>query len=877
MRILSRFILVAFLCLYFAKSNGQKNNSDTVEVQHAKNNTIKFIQFNGEKRRSILNSKTILKNMVNANEDDDFILIKDNIDKKGFVHQTFQQYYKGILVAGGSYQVHGKGGNIEVLNGHFKKVKGLATFPTISENQAINSAISVVSASKYKWQDTSLENLYKKNRKDIKATFYPHADLAIVQDYRDTLIETFKLAWIIKVGTLLPNCDERELWVDADNGDIILNKSTMHYSNTPLTAQTMYSGTLTITGDSYSGGYRLYESRNGTTIHTLDNNNTSNFGAAIEFSNSNTSFTSTNWSQYNSSAYNYKGALDAHWALEKISDFWLTKFGRSSYDNNNGPITAYVYYNNTGVTAPYVGWLLAGWEPTLKAVLCGQGDNYIFKSQVSLDIIAHEFAHGVDNETSKLTLYSPGHQECDEIAEGVADIWSAVVEQWAAPGKQTWQLCEEAANGNQSTYCYRNFQDPKSGASFLRGPSTYGQTYWSHSATPQQNGLLAAHWFYLLSVGGSGTNEISNNFSVSGIGINDGAAIVYQAQTQHLLPGDDFAAFRNATILSARELFGAGSCQEVAVSNAWFAVGVGSAFFPSNVSISGPAVICSSETYTLVNAPSGVNLTWTVTPSSVVSVSQTGNSITLTKISDAPITLSVSNANCAVTIPNSTRNISVGNSVTGIYNVSSNYYTSYGNSLINSGGSVFTRSNQTILFNVELDQSQSLSNINWSVSGTYNLFYPNGYSSNLYMTTPANAYASNNVVLNITATGACGNINKSFNFQSISTGSGGYFMVASPNPANGSINISIEKSLDTATLTQDEAKSRMLEIRKKNITGTTKLTLYDIYSNSQVKEWTFPEVEGKKYKLNLSGVSKGIYILKMNRDNMNTSAKIIVN
>jgi bacillolysin len=89
--------------------------------------------------------------------------------------------------------------------------------------------------------------------------------------------------------------------------------------NTPCTAQTKYSSTLNITGDLYSGGYRLRESRNSVTIQTLNLSGLgSSYTLATDFTNTNTNWTSTSWSSFNQN----QQALDAHWAQK-----WCWIFG----------------------------------------------------------------------------------------------------------------------------------------------------------------------------------------------------------------------------------------------------------------------------------------------------------------------------------------------------------------------------------------------------------------------------------------------------------------------------------------------------------------------------------------------------------------------
>lgn len=308
------------------------------------------------------------------------------------------------------------------------------------------------------------------------------------------------------------------------------------------------------------------------------------------------------------------------------------------------------------------------------------------------------------------------------------------------------------------------------------------------------------------------------------------------------------------------------------MTNAWYAVGVGNPFFNAINSISGASAVCSSENYTINSLPSGVSVAWAVSPSGLVNSSTTGNTLTLSKITDGTITESASASGCSVSIPISTRDIVVGIAVTGNYYVTSNYYTGSG-SLNGNGGSVFTRGNQTVLFNGMLDQSVSLTNITWSVSGNYSLFNPSGYNFALYMITPSTAYLANNATVSLSASGPCGTVNKSWNFQVVSTGSGyGYALIASPNPSKNNLNVGIREVKDTAT-----SKEHGMSLKTSNNSkGITKMHLYDFYTNALIKQWSFQEMETKNYSLNIVGIKAGYYVLKMERDNKATSTTIII-
>jgi chitodextrinase len=120
-------------------------------------------------------------------------------------------------------------------------------------------------------------------------------------------------------------------------------------------------------------------------------------------------------------------------------------------------------------------------------------------------------------------------------------------------------------------------------------PDTYGGTYWTNpncGFPTQSNDYCGVHsnsgvqnkWFYILVAGENGTNDIGSNYSVTGIGHEKAAAIAYRNLEVYLSANSTFADARTGAIQSAVDLYGAGSPEEIATTDAWYAVGVGDPF-----------------------------------------------------------------------------------------------------------------------------------------------------------------------------------------------------------------------------------------------------------------------------------------------------------
>ncbi|MCO6487385.1 MAG: M4 family metallopeptidase, partial [Phaeodactylibacter sp.] len=181
------------------------------------------------------------------------------------------------------------------------------------------------------------------------------------------------------------------------------------------------------------------------------------------------------------------------------------------------------------------------------------------------DVVAHEASHGlIENTAGLLYVYEPGI-----INEAIADIFACLVE--LAQGGGNWVLGEDVVPGGE-----RRLDAPH-----LMGlPDTYLGDFWRPQAAPGQalhhNSTVLGHWFYLLAEGGTGVNDLGTPYSVSAMGRNKAAELLFHAMRYFLNPNDGFFGLRRATMAAAGT---AGlNWNQVEVDNlamAWCAVGVG--------------------------------------------------------------------------------------------------------------------------------------------------------------------------------------------------------------------------------------------------------------------------------------------------------------
>lgn len=656
-----------------------------------------------------------------------------------------------------------------------------------------------------------MEQFAKQNSGNADATYYPKGELVILRDS----LKNFQLAWKFTISTLEPN-DELLVVINAITGSIIAKRTLIMDNNAACVAQTMYSSNQNITGDTYTGGIRLREVRNGINVQTLNLNHTYNYTTATDFTNTNTNWTTGNWANINQD----KAALDVHWAAEKVIDFWNSTFSRNSIDGAGIRVLSYVHAGNQ--------YDNAAWIPGInnRFMQYGDGDGTITGPIVALDICGHEFGHGVNEFTSNLgTLYQD--QEEDALNEGLSDIWGACIKSFAAPTKPLWLSGGEVLL--TSTFnCVRNLLDPKSAlASEGKHPNTYLKQYWSSNGESHTNSTVLSHWFYLLVQGGSGTNDNNIAYSVSGIGIAKAQQIVYRAEAHYLHAGDEYTDARTAMISAATDLYCANSPEVIAVTNAWYAVGVGAAYSGNAMSVSGLSSFCTTATYTAINQPTGVtSLVWSTSNSGIASINSATGLATKTGDGAVNMQATVTGAGgCATTVAKS---VTVGNPLAG--NIS----------LWNSAGSTTIGNPVGFVAGYPPMNRCQITAADWQVTsvsanilhGDYECAGENGTSKNIFFQSTGTAYVQARVE------NACGWSGWSGPVP-IQVSSGYFYMIA-PNPATS-----------TATIMQkDNSNADITEIKVFDNTGNLK-------KRSKYAAGT------KQAQINVSDLKTGIYFIEI--------------
>lgn len=556
------------LLLFAALASGTAQAQDAASRIQNKvlgaDNQPELIQFSAAEKQALrgVDASQVLRQQLALTNADQMVQRKSEVDQLGFTHQKFAQYYQGIRVEHADYTVHAKGGTVEAISGDFERISSLNIKPTLSAAAALSHALGHVGAQKYMWQDPAEEAGLKRQEGNAAATYAPKGELVIVRNQLS--IDAAKsnqptLAWKFDVYAQQP-VSRAYIYVDANTGEVVLQDNIIKHVAATGTFGTKYAGTQSSATETATGGYRLRELTRGLGIETYNCRKGNSYTNAVDFIDADNS-----WTEY-ANVNMDNAALDAHWGAQGTYDYFKNVLGRNSWNNAGAKIKSYVHFDDT--PGDGVGYENAYWNGSVMTY--GDGATR-FDPLTSLDVAAHEIGHAVCSSTANLT-YS---NESGALNEGFSDIWGAAVEYYKAPAKATWLIGEDIDKVRPSL---RSMSNPNA----ENQPDTYGGTYW-YTGTGDNGGVhtnsgVLNHWFYRLAVGGSGTNDKGTTFSVTGIGIEAAGKIAYRTESVYLTASSNYAAARTYSIQSAKDLYGAGSAQEIAVTNAWSAVGVGAAY-----------------------------------------------------------------------------------------------------------------------------------------------------------------------------------------------------------------------------------------------------------------------------------------------------------
>ncbi len=461
----------------------------------------------------------------------------------------YQQLFKNIPVDGAVMGVRKVEAKMASLHG-LCLLKLSDSEALISPEQAIEKALSLYPAEKYKWEEAHEEAFIKEIRSDSSATWYPKAELVFAPRDFQVHPDNYALCYRFEIHSEQP-LFAYKIYVNASNGEIHAVEDMIHIINSQGTAKTKYSDTQQITTDSLAGSFRLREVGRGNGVETYNLKKGTSYGAAVDFTDADNFWDNTNANQD-------EIATDAHWGAEKTYDYYFQKFGRNSYDGNGAKIRSYVHYSSNYNNAFWNGSVMT----------YGDGNGSVFYPLTCLDVCAHEVTHAVTTNTAAL-VYS---YESGALNESFSDIFGNSIEKFAKPNQFNWRLGEEITPSGTGI---RHMGSPDA----LWHSDTYKGTLWYSGAGDNggvhTNSGVQNYWYYLLCEGGIGKNDLNDSFWVDSMGMLKAEQIAYRNLSVYLGKNSQYADARFFSIQAAVDLFGNCSPEVIATTNAWHAVGVG--------------------------------------------------------------------------------------------------------------------------------------------------------------------------------------------------------------------------------------------------------------------------------------------------------------
>ncbi|MGC0421878.1 M4 family metallopeptidase [Embleya sp. AB8] len=228
------------------------------------------------------------------------------------------------------------------------------------------------------------------------------------------------------------------------------------------------------------------------------------------------------------------GCVDALWAAQHEWNMLRDWLGRNGHDGNGGSWPVKVGLNDVN----------AYWDGSSISIGHNQANQWI----AAMDVVGHEFGHGIDQFTPGGTSSEAG------LGEGTGDIFGALTEWYTnepapynTPNFTVGEMVNLVGNG-PIRYMYK--------------PSTNGDPDCYSSSIPSTEVHKAAgplnHWFYLLAEGTSPSNgqpssPTCNNTTLTGAGVQQAGKVFYGAMLLKT-SGMSYKRYRTATLSSAKAL-----------------------------------------------------------------------------------------------------------------------------------------------------------------------------------------------------------------------------------------------------------------------------------------------------------------------------------
>jgi Zn-dependent metalloprotease len=477
----------------------------------------------------------------------DISSLNDDTMIPGRAIERLGQFHAGLPVFGGAVVRQMDGRAIVSVTGRLYETLDVDVTPSIAPERANAVAVTAVGAGANVRGETTL------------------GILPVEGGYRLVYRMTVLSDWAI-----------RDLYVDADSGEIVLSINGIH-TQASIGQGNGIAGTLRkMSTNQTSSTFQAVDKLRPAEAFTLLFPGT--VGRLNQFLNSLVLFNS-DVATDSDNVWTDGATVDAHVFQGLVYDYYFKRFGRKGMDDHDVEVDSIVNplarsevnRQPPDVVGTFINNAFYCCEGLL---LFGNGDNRTFTFlSGAFDVVAHEWTHGITDFTSNL-IY---RDESGALNEAFSDIMAASMEFYQYPAgtekeQADWLIAEDVFLASPGYL--RSLSNPS-----VKGhPDHYSLRRFIGTSTDDGgvhfNLTIATHAFYLAVAGGR--NRVSG-INVPGVGqanIERMERIFYRAFTQLLTPSARFSDARRATLQAAADLYGAGSNERAQVELAWTAVGV---------------------------------------------------------------------------------------------------------------------------------------------------------------------------------------------------------------------------------------------------------------------------------------------------------------
>ncbi len=530
------------------------------------------------------------------------------MDTLGGESDRYIQYCNGYPVEGSMVNVISKYGIVLYVNGLFLPNLNTNVSSPISQSAALTTALQLINAPKYAWQDSTMETNIKRiitqvgcdtcgvsdTTIDSTRTYYPKSTLVIARPYGDTSVgdtSKYALCWKLNITPMYLDTfvvdtntidtvshydtlrqyrahNEMIVYINATNGNVYGLDSNI-YAATGHINPTYYEGNRNV-DIKYNGwawwlfGEHKYEFQDGRGIY-LEHSST--YGTLeSEYDN-------------HTDTWGAETGKDAYWQLETASDYFKYNHG---FSGTTEPPNAYQYASEIWRNQRLSSLAGSEWRTYYYFSTATYDDTYFLGSDITdgslpksaafLDVMGHEYTHAMIYHGPHFDRFA----EAGAIAEGFCDWFGDYVattydadyysDWWNGFG---WQTRQFARNWTNPT---ADFPAPSS--------ARYGDSYFTYggSADIYKNSGVMRRFLYTL-------------YGMEPYYEHHDFVTMYWWCWSSL----DYNALRNQYLAEASYFFGTCSPTYQHVNTAWLDVNVGSVLHCRAAYIKGQRVSHSSD------------------------------------------------------------------------------------------------------------------------------------------------------------------------------------------------------------------------------------------------------------------------------------------